>query len=256
MPATRQSTATHSGRCVQTARLIAGLLQRAALLPRSGTSLARHPRGTDRGRRRAAGRLRRHRVRHRAAGAGRRRPAAAAGQRDRAAAGPAGAARGAGRARPGAVSQRPDARAATPPTACCAAWASTTPSRRLPAPRPRPRASCSTAARQDGAGAHRRATAGCRNWSPATPPRRSQQFSTHFTRLTVSRADGALRRAAPRLAPLRVAGPAGQRHDQQLAVRGHRRRAHARRDRHPDGRDVLGRHRLPPRAAQGRHLHA
>ena len=60
------------------------------------------------------------------------------------------------------------------------------------------------------------------------------------------------RTASPRgsrRAPLTSASAARQRHDPHFAVRSHRRGAHSRRGRQPDGRDLRHRHRLPPRAA-------
>ena len=101
-------------------------------------------------------------------------------------------------------------------------------------------------------------------WSPATTAQLEELVAryaamdsalaaTHFTRLKVNRARGP---------PLRVgrdrrcwqARPAGQRHDPLLPVRGHRRGQHPRRGGGPAGRDLLHRHRLPPRTPQGRHL--
>ena len=75
-----------------------------------------------------------------------------------------------------------------------------------------------------------------------------------FQRLVVERAPTAGFASRVETAPLAAAVAPGQRHHPHLAVRRRRRRAHPRRDRQPDGRHLLRRHRLPPRAAQGRPL--
>jgi hypothetical protein len=106
--------------------------------------------------------------------------------------------------------------------------------------------------RQDGAG-HTDDGGRCSNWWRAIPLKASDQRQTHFSRLTIelvgagSGSPGGDRGAEAR-------GTAGQRHDPQFAVCRHRRRRHPRRRCRATGGDLLHRHRLPPRAAQGRHL--
>ena len=88
---------------------------------------------------------------------------------------------------------------------------------------------------------------------PLRAAQRIEQANTHFTRLTIARS-GDQWRADSELAALDTQVRRRWRHDPDVAVRGHRRSPAARPDRDPDGRDLLGRHRLSPRTASRRHL--
>jgi hypothetical protein len=106
--------------------------------------------------------------------------------------------------------------------------------------------------RQDGAGHHRRHAGRLQQLVARYPGRKVDQRQTHFTRLTLELVGAAGRRASRRRRW--CPGAAGQRQHPQQPVR-------ATDDAGlPDavaiqtGRDLLHRHRLPPRTAQGRHL--
>jgi hypothetical protein len=90
----------------------------------------------------------------------------------------------------------------------------------------------------------------------ALPGRRSEQRKTHFTRLTIARDKVAAGRWQARVetAPLVTTGVRLGSGTSAAACSPPPTMPAARRRRRADGRDLLDRHRLPPRAAQGRHL--
>ena len=208
-----------------------------------------------RGARRAAGRLRRGGLRHRAAGARCRRPAQAAGdgkRRRRADRGPAGSPR---RASAAPVSQRAHAQRATRPKPAAPPGRRRSRGGRLPAQRPDWRRRLFEAAPARWCRRARRQRA------------RSSQLVARYrpsaasSRDPLHAADDRARRRARfgariETAPLLAARAARQRHGPHLALRRHRRGRHPRCGGDADGRDFLDRHRLPPRAAQGRHASA